>query len=316
MFEVPILFVIFNRPDTTQKVFEKIQQIKPKRLYIAGDGPRPDVNADKELCQKARDLVLNSINWKCDVRYKFEKLNLGCGLGVYSAISWAFEKEDKLIILEDDNVPSIPFFGYCKDLLEFYNNDLRVWVISGFNHFNGNKNLNDKSYFFSHYASIVGWATWKRCWDEYDIFMKDWPNFKESGYKFSHLSSEQGIDRFDRLDRIYQEKILNNINLDAWAFQFSFAIWANSGVGIVPAENLITNIGIEGVHSSSPSLIHNLPASESFKIKKRPAFFQTNYLYDNAYFNLFCRKKSLLKRILKRLVKRWLRLKRNKESSL
>ena len=36
----PVLFLIFNRPDTTERVFEEIRKAQPPRLYIAADGPR------------------------------------------------------------------------------------------------------------------------------------------------------------------------------------------------------------------------------------------------------------------------------------
>ena len=38
----PVLFIVFNRPDTTIKVFEAIRKAKPKRLYISSDGPREE----------------------------------------------------------------------------------------------------------------------------------------------------------------------------------------------------------------------------------------------------------------------------------
>ena len=40
--KTPVLFMIFNRPDTTQQVFNAIRQAKPKQLFVAADGPRID----------------------------------------------------------------------------------------------------------------------------------------------------------------------------------------------------------------------------------------------------------------------------------
>jgi hypothetical protein len=303
MFNTPIVFILFNRPAAAKQVFEKIRLIKPGKLYVAADGPRPGRAGEAALCQASRALVQNGIDWQCDVEYKFEEANLGCGLGVFSAISWAFKKEERLIILEDDVVPALPFFGYCEDLLETYKDDPRIWVISGLNHFNGKKNLNDDSYFFSHYASIWGWATWKRCWKQNDIYMKRWPDFKRSGMRFSHMPQAEGEVRYKRLDALYENRIAKGGKLDAWGPQYSFPIWANSGVGIVPAENLVTNIGVEGTHSSLQTEVHHLVASEGYKIEKRPLFFQTNHLYDQTYFNLYCKRKS--NSFMKKIFGKW-----------
>lgn len=302
MLNTPVLFIIFNRPQTTFQVFQKIRKIKPRKLYVAADGPRPEKLGESALCQDTRDIIVKGIDWECSVEYKLEKENMGCGLGVYSAISWAFEKEDRLIILEDDVVPGLPFFDYCEDLLERYRKDPRIWVISGLNHFNGKMNLNDDSYFFSRYASIWGWATWKRCWEQNDLWMRKWPIFMESRLRFCHMPMEEGENRLKILDSLFKNKISKGEKLDAWGVQFSFPIWANSGVGIVPAENLITNVGVEGTHSSYRTEVHNLPASESYQINKRPQFFQTNHLYDQAYFDQYCRKKPF--GFIRKLVRR------------
>ena len=39
--EIPVLLTVFNRPDKTRAVIEALRQIKPKRLFVSADGPRP-----------------------------------------------------------------------------------------------------------------------------------------------------------------------------------------------------------------------------------------------------------------------------------
>ena len=113
--------MIYNRPDLTRLVFEKIKLIKPNYLFIAADGPKIDDPIDKDLCDKSRKIV-NNINWDCDVETLFRKKNLGCKKGVSSAISWFFENVEEGIILEDDCMPDISFFRYCEELLQKYKN--------------------------------------------------------------------------------------------------------------------------------------------------------------------------------------------------
>ena len=117
MFETPILFLIFNRPDLTSQVFQRIAEVKPKYLFIAADVPRNDYPEDTEKCRRAREIVLNAIDWDCEVKTLFRETNLGCKVAVSKAIDWFFESVEEGIILEDDVYPSLSFFRYCKELL-------------------------------------------------------------------------------------------------------------------------------------------------------------------------------------------------------
>ena len=131
-----VLFLVFNRPDTTTEVFEKVRQAKPQRLYIAGDGPREGREGEKEKVTKAREIA-TKVDWPCNVKTLFRDKNLGCKKGVSSAITWFFEQEEQGIILEDDCVPHLDFFTFCENLLDRYAEDERVSAITGNNFQNG-----------------------------------------------------------------------------------------------------------------------------------------------------------------------------------
>ena len=77
MFETPILFLIFNRPDTTKVVFERIKEIKPKYLFVVADEPRVHADGEIELCKKTR-AVINNIDLDCDLKLLFREEKLGC----------------------------------------------------------------------------------------------------------------------------------------------------------------------------------------------------------------------------------------------
>lgn len=297
--ETPVLLIVFNRPDTTREVFEKIRNFKPKELFVYSDGYRNSIPGEDLVVNDIRQNIKDNIDWECNLHLKFNNENLGCGVGPYSAISWAFEKTDKLIILEDDCVPSIPFFSYCQELLDKYEKDDRIWIISGLNHFEGRYNLvNEDSYFFSKYASPWGWATWKRCWKEMDLQMKKLELFREQGYIFDHVNRKDG-EAAMLLYNSYYTEIRKNMKLSIWDVQFGFSIWSNRGIGIIPSSNLIQNIGLIGTHASGDlSLGHCLTADEDYKISKHPDFFQTNYLYDDKYFKLCRERKPFLYRMI------------------
>ena len=176
--KTPILFLIFNRLDTTRRVFEEIRKQKPRQLFVASDGPRVNKDGEREIVEKTRKLVLDNIDWECEVKTLFRGENLGCKIAVSSAIDWFFENIEEGIILEDDCLPAQSFFGYCEELLEKFREDGRISVISGDNFQFGWRNTSD-SYYFSKNCHIWGWATWRRAWERYDVEMKTYPNFKK-----------------------------------------------------------------------------------------------------------------------------------------
>ncbi len=174
----PILLLVFNRPDTTRQVFETIRAARPPRLYVAADGPRPGRAGEAERCAEVRELT-TQIDWPCELKTLFRNENLGCKIGVSSAIDWFFQNEPEGIILEDDVVPLPSFFLYCDVLLDRYRNDIRVGVISGSNLVSNHLML-EESYFFSRYNHIWGWASWRRAWDHYDVTMASWPEWRNN----------------------------------------------------------------------------------------------------------------------------------------
>jgi len=208
--------------------------------------------------------------------------NLGCGLGPSTAISWAFENEDSLIILEDDCVPSMSFYPYCNYLLDKYIYDTRIWFISGRNDNTDSDFFKTSDYMFSHFGHSWGWATWKRCWQYFDIEMKTFPEFyKFGGAENNFFSKKEGKVYNKFYNRLYNDKKLYT---HAWDYQFGYSIISNGGLCIVPAKNLIENIGLFGTHSSGFNIHCNLKADENFIIKKEPIFILANRKFDFYHF--------------------------------
>lgn len=240
---VPILLLIFNRPDSTQKVFEAIRQARPTHLYLAADGPRPDRPNEAALCGQTRAAVLEHIDWPCEVHTLLRSENLGSGLGVSEAISWFFAQQPEGIVLEDDCLPSPAFFTYCQQLLARYRNDSRVMHIGG-NNFSAKALLpqpeDEESYFFSRQVQSWGWASWRRAWEQYDFELHLLPVLRKRGL-WQHLYS-WWPERLYWLNKF--EPIANNpYAFKIWDYQWHFAIAAQSGLAIVPAVNLVQNIG-------------------------------------------------------------------------
>ena len=237
--KVPILFIVFNRIDTVKKVFERIKEIKPSKLYVAADGARSEIKNEKEKCDEVRSYILNNIDWDCEVKTLFRNENKGCKLAPASAINWFFENEEMGIILEDDCLFSPSFITFCEELLVKYRNDERVMMISGDNFQDGIKR-GDGSYYFQRIAHCWGWASWARAWKLYDINMKTLPLFIEQE-KLKDIFPHPSIQWYwtKNLTRTYKN-ILNT----SWDYQWDYAMFVNNGLCIMPNVNLVQNIGI------------------------------------------------------------------------
>lgn len=228
----PILFLTFNRLDTTQRVFEEIKKAKPPRLYLASDGARENKAGEKEIVQKTRDFIMNNIDWDCEVKTLFRDKNLGCGPAVSGAITWFFEQEEDGIILEDDCLPHPSFFNFCEELLDYYKDNKKVWHISG-DQFVPNFN-NGASYYFAKNMHCWGWASWADRWSQYEFDLSGYGD-----YNIKKISEDKNVQNYWArvLDRVRKGEV------NTWDYQWAFKIIEKDGLCINPSKNLISNIG-------------------------------------------------------------------------
>jgi hypothetical protein len=231
---IPILFLIFNRPDTTTRVFEAIRQARPPRLYIAADGPREGYSGEAEQCAIARR-VATAVDWPCEVRTLFRDKNLGCGKAVSGGITWFFEHELEGIILEDDCLPHPTFFTYCAELLARYREDERVMVISGDNTMSASFPTTH-SYCFSRFPLIWGWASWSTAWRQYDF-----EAFKRADRRTVIRRVDPSHWFTSHWETVYEKVATGEI--DTWDYVWNYFVWANDGLAAIPSVNLILNIG-------------------------------------------------------------------------
>lgn len=239
--KTPVLMIFFNRPETFEKVFEKVRAAKPYTLILAQDGARNDRDlAGVEACRK----ITEQIDWDCEVIRDFSETNLGCGVRPYSAISNALEKFESVIILEDDCIPSASFFRYCDELLERYRDDDRIAYISGLNHFE-TWDCGKSDYFFTRAGAIWGWATWRNKWGRYyDYYVKG----IEDPY-IRKLYCNQVDDKAVCKARIASlekanRSLHNGEKLSYWDTQWGFAEYTQNMLAVVPRVNLIHNVGV------------------------------------------------------------------------
>ncbi len=295
----PVLFTIFNRPETARRVFNEIRKVKPLKFFVAADGPREDRKGEMEKCQAVREIV-KQVDWECEVFTNFREQNLGLKKAISSAIDWFFENVEEGIILEDDCLPHPIFFRFCEELLERYREDKRVMVISGDNFLFGRKRAN-YSYYFSRYNHCWGWATWRRAWLNYDGEIRIWPEIKDGDWLKDILG---GSDIVRYWFNIFQLAYVDKI--DSWAYPWTFSCWIQNGLSILPNVNLVSNIGFgsESTHTKGSSLFASMAVEAmDFPLKHPPFvirdaraddFVQKNHFdVSNTFFRVI--KKKLMK---------------------
>ncbi|NRB72754.1 MAG: hypothetical protein HRU46_00185 [Verrucomicrobiales bacterium] len=233
----PVLLLLFNRPDLAEKVFERVREARPARLFISVDGARAD-REEKDLVDQNRALA-NKVDWPCEVETRFHETNQGCGTAVSGAITWFFSHVESGVILEDDCLPEASFFPFCAELLDRFAGDESVMMINGTSYI-PTEIRPEESYYFSMFDQVWGWASWRRAWNQYDFTMPQWPK---------HPNVQASLKELSLLNRLARSRFLNRLKageIDTWDFQWEIAIWANLGKVITPRMNLISNLGFDG----------------------------------------------------------------------
>jgi FAD/FMN-containing dehydrogenase len=232
---VPVVLLAFNRPAHTAQVWESIRAARPRQLLVAVDGPRSDVASDAANCQAVRVLV-GQVDWPCELHLRFSTDNRGCRHGPAESISWAFERVNQAIILEDDCVPHPTFYRFCAELLDRHHATAELMGIGG-HRWEGPDLQDADSYYFSRYPNTWGWATWADRWRAFDLKMRAWPDLRKSDWLDNLLQDEIAVSYWQkRFDAMVS-------GLDAWDYAWLFAIWKRSGLWIRPNLNLVQNIG-------------------------------------------------------------------------
>lgn len=271
---VPVVFCVFKRLDTTQKVFEKIRDAKPQKLYIVADSAREHVAGEKEKVVQVRDYIEKNIDWECEVHKNYAQANMGCGVRISSGLKWVFETEEEAIILEDDCVPDPSFFQYCQEMLEHYRDDDRIAMISGSNPFSGRYSAKG-DYLFSKAPFIWGWATWRRTWQFYDYDLKSLPQNRKNPVFKSVFPLKAYWVYMAEFEALFRHAF------DTWDYQFMYAVILHDKLNIIPMENHIFNIGFqeESTHTNkTPKWLRQEVCPVRF-----PIHYRTEVVWDKAF---------------------------------
>lgn len=293
---VPVLLLFHARADYFKQVFEQVKKARPSILLCYQDGPRNE--ADMTGILECRQIVETGIDWNCKLYTNYLAKNQGCDPSGYLSRKWAFTIVDKLIILEDDCVPSVSFFRFCKEMLDYYENDQRISMITGINY--QEKTDCPYSYFFSSDVAIWGWATWKRVFDKEEEFY-DW--IKDSYHV--GLLKKLMVERNERKELF--PMFVRHANSGKAYFETIHIAYhlLNNCLSIVPTVNMINNIGLlNGTHYSAsfnmlPRGVRKIFTMNRYEISfplANPKYVIDNLFYKDSIDKILARNKKWIQK--------------------
>lgn len=256
-FDIPVALILFKRFEGPKRILEVIGKVQPKKIYLLADQGRND--QEKEMVRMCREEVEKSITWPCEVIKYYAEENRGVFKNIGLGAKFVFEHEEKAIFLEDDNLPALSFFSYCKELLERYENEDKILWICGTNYLEKYENENQDSYMFTQHLLPCGWASWK------DKFLKYYDAYFETATK----DSLKMLRKRYRKKALYKQQ-LNCINKEmnrykeehrfaSWDYQIMYSLRHYNLYGISPKWNQIMNIGVDGLTTHG---INGQPANQ------------------------------------------------------
>lgn len=280
--DITVLLLFFNRSDTFAQVFEAVREARPSRLLLYQDGPRgerdlPGIEACRRIAADDR------IDWQCEVHRLYQEKNYGCDPSEYISQKWAFSIADKCMVLEDDDVPAQSFFPFCKEMLDRYEHDERVTMISGFNIDEVTPDCPD-DYFFTSTFAIWGWASWRRVVDQWDGQY----SFLDDQYNMGQLAAlaRQRQYRKDMIPMFRHHRLTGKEYYESifWA-----SMLLNSGLAIMPARNQINNLGLtaDSTHFTASARTTPRRLRRIFTMKRHELSFplrHPRYVIDNVEY--------------------------------
>lgn len=292
----PVVFIVFNRPDQTRRVFERIRDARPSQLLVVSDGPRPEVPTDTAKVAEVRRIIEEGTDWPCKVECDYATTNLGCSRRPASGITWALSQVEEAIILEDDCLPDASFFPYCTALLKHHRDDPRVMHIGANNFLRGKASFSG-SYAFTRYNHNWGWATWRRAWSHFDLELKDWsdPELRRRSLAGCTTADERGF-----WHSVFNACAATPEKVNTWDFQWTFACWAAGALATYPSVNLVENIGFgtDATHTFQTTSKQHCPSTPLTHPIVHPKAVRANARFDRqAFYSVFMSPTPLTERV-------------------
>ena len=293
-FDTPVAYLFYARPKCMEITFPLIRKLRPSCLYLIADGPKGA--KDHQHCNMARQLIEDNIDWDCQLTKIYSEKNMGLAKRTVSGLNFIFERENKVILIEDDNFVDPSFFGFCDVLLDRYEHQDRIFHIGGCNFFEKAVPPSIKEdYLFSAKPAAWGFATWKRAWKHMDLQMENWAIENKDSFLRKwcvNPSHANGIKE------VFDQHCMNQ-DPWAWSYAWTYACWANNALSIIPKVNLVSNIGFGPDATNTTTDANNwigIPEHRgSIKDIRHPDSISRNSAFDKKSY--YVERGSLLRRL-------------------
>ncbi|MBL8447864.1 MAG: glycosyltransferase [Zoogloeaceae bacterium] len=237
----PIVLFVHGRPEHTRRTLAALAAnylATSSDLIIFADGPKgPE---DEGAVAEVRALVKGAEGF-ARVRVVERPENFGLARNIIEGVTQVVGERGKVIVLEDDLVTSPSFLTFMNQALARYEEDPRVWHISGWNYPIDPSGL--EGAFFWRAMNCWGWATWGDRWRHFERdprrLVTDW--------------NQQKIRRFN-IDGAYDfwsQVEANHAGVKrTWAIFWYAAIFERGGLCLNPSVSFVRNIGHDGSGSN------------------------------------------------------------------
>lgn len=230
-----MLLIAFNRPALVERVLAALAVARPPALYVAIDGPRARHPTDAGRCEAVRALVDGTLPWPCEVHRLVRTKNVGLQQAVITALDWFFTHEPMGVILEDDCVPAPDFLPFAGEVLTRWQHEPSVMHVSGVTmRPRTDATATTSSYHFARSGHVWGWATWRRAWQCFEPTLHEWPAVRAT---YRHTP--------DALHRALGHKFASAHAGRKWTWSraWYWSMARQGGLSVIPAVNLIENVG-------------------------------------------------------------------------
>lgn len=235
MSKATVLVPAFRRPHRLDALLSQLSSDVDRPILVSIDGPprgAPEISREVAACRAvARMWERRNPN----IAVRVSEANLGCQQGVMSAISWGFEVDTRLIVLEDDIKPGADFLRYADFALDYFGSDSSVGSIAGYSDVPQDRLLSANHARRSIFSSSWGWATWSDRWQHLEPFL-------EGGMDFSPPDLISGPS-----SRAFWKTIADLVRrgyIDSWAYPWLFLHWNANWTCVTPPTPLVRNEGV------------------------------------------------------------------------
>jgi hypothetical protein len=257
MFNTPIAILGYARPKETNDLISILRELGARKVYYFVDYPKsnnPDLVNNNKLVRE----LAGKIDWECKVKKVFFPKNLGPWNAYMRVLETVFEQEDRIIYLEDDKFPTKSFFYFCEELLEKYESDKRVSLITGNNRFENYPPDYEKDYFFATNNHHGGHAMWKRTYEtffNYQIIYEN--NYYFNLYKTFFPSRSENKIRTSQLLKIIKEGRYKGAPPSMEFYNYGPVQFLENALVVVPTKNMVQEVGVTifTVHGDEAKLL-------------------------------------------------------------